>query len=41
MLQFEGGEGEYDQLAGMAQKVLGTPIGKDLLKSWVRQRMGI
>ena len=41
LLQFEGGEGEYDDLAGMAQKVLGTPIGKVLLKSWVKQRMGM
>ncbi|PRW59586.1 hypothetical protein C2E21_1382 [Chlorella sorokiniana] len=31
--QFEGkSEGEYDQLAGLANNVLGTPVGKELLK---------
>ena len=29
LLQFEGkSEGEYDQLAGLANNVLGTPVGK-------------
>ncbi|PSC69675.1 long-chain fatty acyl ligase [Micractinium conductrix] len=38
--QFQGTDGEFDQLAGMAHGVLGTPIGRELLKSWVKQRMG-
>ena len=41
MPQFEGGEGEFDQLAGMARGVLGTPIGRELLKSWVKQRLSM
>lgn len=33
--QFEGTEGEYDQLSQMAHSALGTPIGREVLKSWV------
>ncbi|KAL4459179.1 hypothetical protein ABPG75_014044 [Micractinium tetrahymenae] len=39
--QFGGSEGEYDQLSSLAHSALGTPIGRDLLKSWVKQRLGI
>lgn len=38
--QFTGGEGQIDGLAGMAHNVLGTPIGREVLKVWLKQRFG-
>lgn len=40
--QFMGrDEGEYDQLFGLAKQAMGTPVGRELLKQWVKQRLGI
>jgi hypothetical protein len=34
--QFGGQEHEYDRLSGLAHSVLGTQVGRDVLKSWVK-----